>query len=322
MRTKSIIIGLGLMLALSACMKEELPVQPRTRGDAMTVSACMGPGYQDQLWLDISSGMAVSTNPKTAWDLAFESAPEGWRIYLNGSKLMTAWDRGAVAITQPHDTAGMGAGRRIDAPSGHRDSTAIRDWRGTDAVYIIDLGVNALGQSQGLRKFRFRSVTGTAYEFEVALLDGTQLETVTVVKDPSRSFTCYKAGVGTVPIEPPRGAWDMVVTQYTHQFYDPFMPYIVTGVLTAPTTRAALIPDAEFEAVTLADTLMHPLGSKRDAIGYDWKRYSFETSTYAVDTRMVYILQDAEGYFYKMHFIDFYGEQGQVGCPRFEVVPL
>jgi hypothetical protein len=36
----------------------------------------------------------------------------------------------------------------------------------------------------------------------------------------------------------------------------------------------------------------------------------------------VYIVQDAEGLFYKLQFIDFYSESGQVGCPSFQVVAL
>lgn len=319
---KRILIGALLTGVLSSCLKEELPVPTRARGDAMNVQACMGAGYQDQLWIDLRSGTVVSTNVKTAWDLAFESSPEGWHIYLNGSKLMTAWNIGNMDITAAHDTVGMAANKRIDAPSGHRDSTAIGDWRAGNDVFVIDRGYNAIGQSQGLAKFRFLSVSSNAFVFEVAAMDGSQLDMVTVEKDVTRAFTCYKLGEGVVNIEPPRGEWDLVLTQYTHQFYEPFLPYIVTGMLSATTTRAAVIPDSDFRTVSLVDTLAHPMQDARDAIGYDWKFYSFETSSYTVDQALVYIVQDSEGFFYKLHFIDFYSAQGQVGCPLFEVVPL
>ena len=75
-------------------------------------------------------------------------------------------------------------------------------------------------------------------------------------------------------------------------------------------------------SVTLDDTLQFPFSSARDAIGYTWKYYSFDTGSYTVDPSLVYIVQDAEGYFYKLRFVDFYSEQGEVGCPRFEVQPL
>ncbi|HPF89363.1 MAG TPA: HmuY family protein [Flavobacteriales bacterium] len=321
MRTDPI-LGALVLLGFSSCLREELPVPARERGAAMTMQTCMGPGYQDQLWLDLRTGTVVNTNVKTVWDLAFESAPDGWRIYLNGSKMMTAWNIGPADITAAHDTLGMAAGRKIDAPSGHRDSTAFGDWRGQDDVYIVDLGFDAIGLPQGLRKFRFHTVSATEFTFEVARLNGTQLTSVTVPKDPARSFTCYRTGAGVLPIEPGQGDWDLVVTQYTHQFYEPFLPYIVSGVLSAPGVRVAEMNVTDFDAVTLADTLAHPFNNARDAIGYDWKTFIFESASYEIDPTRVYIVMDAEGYYFKLRFIDFYSEQGQVGCPRFEVVPL
>jgi hypothetical protein len=321
MRTPA--IALTTLLLLSACMKEELPVPAAPRGDARELQVCMGPGYQQQVWMSLASGEVVSSNPKTAWELSFEGAPDGWRIMLNGSRLMMAWNIGNVDITQPTDTAGMSQAMRIDAPSGDPDSTAFGDWRGSGNVYVVDLGYNALGQQLGFRKVRPVSVSAAAYTFQVAQLNGSALQTVSVAKDPQRSQVHYSFANGVVAIAPPDGAWDLVFTQYTHQFYVPFLPYIVSGVLIdGSTTRVARIPGASFEAVTLADTLQYPMTRKRDAIGYDWKAYSFETSSYTVDAGLVYILQDAQGFFHKLHFLDFYNDMGQVGCPRFAVKPL
>jgi len=264
----------------------------------------------------------VATNVKTDWDLAFESAPDGWRIMLNGSRLMTVWDRGAVDMAQPLDTVGMAMGRRIDAPSGNRDSTAFGDWRGSGHVHIVDLGYTPLGEWLGARKVRLLDVDATRYVLEAAQLDGSGIQTINVPKDGSRSFTSYHFTMGVVPIEPPRSSWDLVFTQYTHQFYDPFLPYIVTGVLSSADTRVATVHGRAFSEVTLTDTVQFPFSSARDAIGYDWKTYSFETSSYTVDEDKVYIIRDPEGYFHKLRFLDFYSDMGQVGCPRFEVVPL
>lgn len=317
------ITGLCCALLLSACLKDELPAPVQPRGEGRSVQVCMGSGYQDQVWLDLGTGTVVSTNPKTAWDLAFESSADGWRVMLNGSRLMTAWNLGAVDITQPTDTNGMGAARRIDAPSGDPDSTAFGDTRGTNDVYVIDLGYNALGQPLGLRKVRMIGVTSTTFTFDAAQVDGSGVQSVTVPKDVSRSYTNYSFANGVVAIEPPTGTWDLVFTQYTHQFYDPYIPYIVTGVLTAPgRTRIARLSNADFSTVTLADTLAHPFASRRDGIGYDWKTYSFDSGSYTVDATIVYIVEDGQGYFHKMRFLDFYNEQGEVGCPLFEVVPL
>lgn len=315
-------IAMAALATLSSCLKEELPVPAHERGAGMSLETCMGPGYQDQLWLDLRTGEMRSSNVKTAWDLAFESEPDGWHIFLNGSKLMTAWNIGPVDITAAHDTTGMAAGQRIDAPSGDRDSTAIGDWRGRNDVFIIDLGFDAIGMPQGLRKIRFVSMSNAAFTFDVARLNGSQLTTVTVPKDPARSFTCYRIGSGVVSVEPPRGEWDLVMTQYTHQFYEPFLPYLVAGALSAEGVRVAEFETQDFDAISLADTASNPFSTARDAIGYDWKDYNFETGAYEIDRSRAYIVEDAEHYFHKLRFVDFYGEQGQVGCPRFEVVPL
>lgn len=319
---RSIVIPV-LAVLLTSCMKEELPVPARPPGEVRTMSVCMGPNYQDQVWVDLSSASVVSTNIKTAWDLAFESSSDGWRIMLNGGKGMAAWNIGNVPIAQQTDTAGMSAAKKIDASSGDPDSTAFGDWRGTDNVYVIDLGFNTFGASMGLRKVRPIAANATSFTLETASIGGNNVNTITVTKDPARSFTHFSFANGTVQIGPPRGAWDICFTQYTHQFYEPFLAYIVTGVLSdRSTTRVSRITSMDFKHVVLADTLQYPLRSASDAIGFDWKEYSFDTSSYTILPQRSFIIQDADGIFYKLRFIDFYGDAGQVGCPKFEIEAL
>jgi len=241
---------------------------------------------------------------------------------LNGSRLITAWNSGQQDIAIATDTTGMFAGRRIDAPSGALDSTAIGDPRSTQDVFVIDLGFNSLGQALGLRKIQFLEVSADRYRFRTAPVDGTDVLEREVVKDPVRTFTMFSFAEGTIPIEPPTGSWDLVFTQYTHQFTDPFIPYIVTGVLTPPGVRISRIAGADFASVSLADTVANPFRTDRDAIGYDWKIYSFDEGTYIVDPSLVYVVQDGDGYFHKLHFIDFYSALGVVGCPRWEIAGL
>ena len=57
-------------------------------------------------------------------------------------------------------------------------------------------------------------------------------------------------------------------------------PYIVTGILTPPGVRVARITGADMAAVSLADTMQHPFSTARDAIGFDWKTYSFDNGVY------------------------------------------
>lgn len=316
----SIPIIAGLLLA--SCMKEELPAPRAERGEARSTQLCMGSGYTQQLWFDLSSGDVVSENVRTAWDLAFESAPDGWRILLNGSRLMTVWPLGAVDITAAHDTSGLSAIRRVDAASAVDDSLAFGDWRGTDNVFIVDLGLGNDGAPLGLRKVRFNSVNATSYQMQHAALDGSGLTSATILKDPGRSFTSWSFNGGVLPIEPVVGTWDLCFTQYTHQFESYDLDYLVNGVLSARTTRVSRITGKAFEDITIADTLAYPMSAARNGIGYDWKAYSFETSSYSIVPGLAFIVRDADGYLYKLRFLEFYGAQGQTGCPLFETVPL
>ncbi|MBK9176166.1 MAG: hypothetical protein IPM46_07490 [Flavobacteriales bacterium] len=179
------LVPIAAVVLLASCMKEELPAPRAPRGDARSTQLCMGSGYARQLWFDLGSGQVVSENARIDWDLAFESAPDGWRVLLNGSRLMTAWPLGPVEITAPHDTAGLSALRRVDAASASDDSLALRDWLGTANVYIVDLGINSDGLPLGLRKMRLNSVSPTTYQIDVAQLNGSGLASFTVIKDPN-----------------------------------------------------------------------------------------------------------------------------------------
>lgn len=311
-----------LSTAFTGCLKEELPVparqEPGTGAVPVIGQVCMGFLYGDQNWMDLETATVLSTNSILAWDLAFESAAEGWHVRLNGARVMRAWDIGAVDIEQPADTNGFGAGMRIDATSGNPDSTAIGDWRGSDHVYLVDKGINALGARQGFVKIRFLGVDATSYTLQVAALNGSGLRTITVPKDHTRHNTHLHIANGVVDIEPPKGTWDVVLTQYTHQYYEPMMQYVVRGMLSAPGVRVSRMRPAP-ASVTLNDTLTTPFNTALDAIGFDWKSYDIDAGLYHVYPNLVHIVQSASGRFVRLRFLDYYGPSGAAGCPQFEV---
>lgn len=320
MRTPLPALCLSVVL-FSGCLKEELPVPARVTGGVVKGQACIGADYGEQLWYDLGSNAIVGSNSKLDWDLAFECGAEGWRVRLNTSRFMRACPTTLAAISGAMDTTGFGPDWRIDHPAGSPDSTAVRDWRTGMHVFAVDLGYNVIGLPMGIRQLRVVSVDAGSYTFEVAKLNGADLQTFTIAKDPVRSYVHFNMLSGqAVTIAPPRGQYDLVFTQYTHQFYEPYQSYIVTGAINGFSgARVARLINSDFGAVTLADTLQHPFTSDEDGVGYDWKDYDFGTSSYIIHPDHVFIVQDGEGFFYKMHFIDFYNEQGERGCPTFEV---
>jgi hypothetical protein len=319
------LIALAMLgMALGGCMKEELPVPKHPRGGAVECVARVGPNYDQQLWFDLSTYSVVAQNGKMDWDLAFESAPEGWQVRLNYSRLMRT-HHSTAAWEEPTDTLGFGNTWKIDLPNGRTDSMAVGDWRDGQPIYILDMGYDAMAMPIGLRKLQILGNSPTSFEFRTARMNGSDSRTYTVVKDPARRYTHFSlTSEQVVTIGPPIGEYDMVFTQYTEQFLppDPYQAYLVTGVLGGHSGARVARLSGNFAQVTLADTLAHPFSTDQDAIGYDWKAYSFDTGFYEVYSDQVYIVQSHSGYFYKLHFVDYYDEQGLKGSPKFEVVPL
>ncbi len=323
MKARVIIPAVGAML-FSSCLKDELPVPARPTGEVVTGQACLGSDYGDQLWYDISTNSVVSTNSKMDWDLAFECGVDGWRVRLNTSRFMRALATSSTDITQPLDTNGFGTQWRVDHNTGSPDSTAIDDWRIDEPVYALELGFSEIGLPMGVRQVRVTSVDASGYTFEIAQMNGSNVQSFTIAKDPSRSYVHFKISSGQpVTIAPPKGSYDLVFTQYTYQFYEPPTAYLVTGAVNAFSgMRVAEVVNADFDAVNLSDTLTHPFSKDDDAIGYEWKEYDFDLGVYVMHPERVFIVHDAEGSFHKIHFIDFYNDQGERGCPTFEVVTL
>lgn len=315
-------MGGSVLLLCSGCLKEELPVPAHVQGDAVEGEACIGTDYSQQVWFDLGTNSIVSTNSKMDWDLAFECGPDGWQVRVNTSRFMRAVATAQTDITQPLDTTGFGTTWRIDHNSGSPDSTAIRDWRSDQPVYALDLGYSTTGLPIGVRQLQVLSVDAGGYSFRIASMNGSGVQTFTVAKDPLRSYVHFSiAGAQVVNIAPPKGSYDLVFTQYSYQFYEPLMAYLVTGATAGFSgIRVARLLSDDFAGVALTDTLEHPFIKDEDAVGYDWKEYDFDAGVYMVHSDRVFIIEDAQGLFHKLHFTDFYNDLGERGCPTFEVV--
>jgi len=320
----------GVLILLIAgctcsCEKEELPVPKHDAGDVITNSISMESDYRFQLFFDLETNTMVKKNLKTDWDLGFETTPSGFHIILNTAKAMFSANTLQANFTAITDTIGLDF--TWDEASGHLDSTAIKDWTGTQNVYIIDRGFNELGTHLGFKKIIFQSVNSTDYSVRFANLDGTNDVTYQVAKDEIYNFAFLSLnGNGSiVSIQPPKEDWDIVFTQYINIFYDenPALPYLVTGCITNRNkVEVAQVFDKDFVAMTLNDVGSYSFSSNINTIGYDWKFYDFGTGQFTVFTNQNYIIKSTEGKYYKLHFIDFYDNFGNKGTPTFEFQEL
>lgn len=323
---KKVLLGISILVLLASCERDELPVAPHDPGEVETASVEMGVDYKWQIYFDLGTNKNVGQNIKTIWDLGFETSADGYHVVLNAAKFMYAYNTGETEFNLVTDTNGITAHHTWDEASGNVDSTAIGDWRVDNPVYIIDRGYNELGQHQGYRKVQFLSVDNSGYQVHIAKLNGTLDTTMAILKyaDYNLSFLSFNGKAKLVEVEPLKDTWDLVFTQYTHIFYgeEPVTPYLVTGCILNRNGTRAILDTTAFENITFEYAQSQMLSQNINSIGYDWKVYDFDNGSYHIFTELNYIIQDAEGFYYKLHFIDFYDNQGQKGSPKFEFQKL
>lgn len=321
---KQLITLCSLAFLFGACQKKELPAPAFDRGDVITNEVDMGSTYKEQIWYSLSSNRIISSNHKTDWDLAFETSATGNHIYLNGSKAMKTYKTAFTDLSAVNDTTGLEVYSKADAPSGNSDSTAFEDIQANSVVYIINRGFSETGAVLGFYKLKMTSLSATQFVFEYGDIFGTQISQATVNKDEDYNFVMFSFNTNQqLVIEPKKTEYDICFTGYTHIFLHPFQYYQVTGVLQNQyRTRTILIKDRPFADIGINDTLGRQFSAFRNAIGYEWKTFNLNTNLYAVDPSYCYIINDHNGFFYKLHFIDFYNSSGIKGVPKFEFKKL
>lgn len=305
---------------LVGCTTQELPVAAPLPGTEQTAVVDIGTDYRFQAFFSLEKGLETGRVEKVAWDLAFESGENAFRIWLNTSKMMRAAFFEAATFASKRDTLGFASRARLDASSGHLDSTAIGDWRGKEGVYLIDRGFDPVGGHLGFAKVRFRSVGLGNFVWEMASLGDTAATVVNTSANfaSSRLFVSLNNGQ-TILAAPPAADWDLYFGQYTHLFPNevPPLPYLVVGVLLNPiNTFATYRGEDGFEQANVQSELNVLLQSKIDIIGYDWK--TFTGNNFVTNTRRWYLIRTASGQLYKLRFIDFYGPQGNKGAITFK----
>ncbi len=147
-------------------------------------------------------------------------------------------------------------------------------------------------------------------------MSGTPSGEWTLPRSPQPQYLSLDKPGHTIAILPP---WEveLILTRYVHYFPDQpeqFRYYPVVGALLPMGRRVAVVSASEisFEDFTYASLSQLQWTTQRDAIGYDWKRYSFETGTYVID--FVTVLRAGNGTqsaYYKAQFVDFYDEAGR-----------
>ena len=103
----------------------------------------------------------------------------------------------------------------------------------------------------------------------------------------------------------------------------PIVPYLVTGVLLNNNTpHSTKIFEKNFEAISREDAIGPHSNHRIDNIGYNWKWYDFDAGYYITDPSKNYVFKAQTGKYFKIHFLDWYNQNGEKGAPSFEYSEL
>lgn len=294
----------------------------------------LGPQYLFNAYYNLASNKVVQASTNFDYDLAFECADDGWHILLNTAVFMQAGN----TLNKNFDDVNSQSGveMNFDPSTGNLDSTAVGRWfeiNSSDTlfyknVYVIDLGLDETGNPLGYKKVVFEDLSNGEYTIRHANLDGTEDFTTTIAKNQEVGFTgfTFNNGGGAVNFQPETSKWDLYFGQYTTLLFageEPY-PYIVRGVLTNRTGVRAMLYQGEksFADLEYADVSNVTFPDALDGIGHDWKYYNLEEGFYAVETEKVYIIHNAAGNFFKLHFLSYFNDEGENGYPQFEFKKL
>lgn len=320
--SKSAHLALSLLfMALVACDRGELPIEPYDRGGVKLKQFDMGETYDLTAYFDLGSNTFVKTLYKYDWELAFDCSDSLEFVYLNSGLYMRSVLLDDTSFAKAYNP------KEYELRPDHYlhviDSMPLKGLVNSNRVAIIDLGVDNLGEPRGFRKIKVQYADGQ-YTLLFGNVNAETPQRLTIEKngDYNTSQVNLQLGVQS-QLEPPKNEYDLFFTQYTHMFYEPYTPYLVNGVLLNPhETLVGVENEIPFEDINLEMARAMSLNKKRDGVGYDWKYYNLEEGTYIIDTERTYIIKDSEGFYYKIRFVDFYAEDGVKGAPTFEYQQL
>lgn len=314
-----------VFIVLLGCEQNEIPIKQHSSGNITSKQINMGSSYSQQIFYNLNDNTVITENEKTDWDLAFESSSEGWNIIINSSTFSQLAELSDINFNDHISVNNLNW--RYDNPLGIRDETAFGDYRNKNSVYILDRGYKLNGNNRGYKKIIIDSINNTSYYIKYANLDNTSMQNLEIKKDNTYNFQYISLDNDeTINIEPKKENWDLLFTQYTHLFLDneETPAYLVTGVLTNYLNNIMVATDTinTFKDIELNMIDQYNFTNEQNEIGYNWKLYNFTSQSYIVKADITYIISDIDGRYFKLHFIDFYNDNGEKGNPKFEIQKL
>ncbi|MAN26705.1 MULTISPECIES: T9SS type A sorting domain-containing protein [Mesonia] len=291
------------------------------------VDLSMGAGYENEVFYDFSSNNS-QTFTASDWEIAFlRTSATNMAIRINdgiGIQVFEAsnsendWETIDVAneanwtplynSDQDWFVGAFDNASETSSPFGYGWGVydmASHTVQGT-IIFVLKYDENTY------RKLFIEEYLG-GYTFKYATWDNSTstwsedtTETVSNSNNPDRIFNYYNFTTGSEVIaEPASTDWDLKFTQFTtdYPYNGGTMKYVVTGVLNHPNTIIAKSVESGNGNPNNQNYL-----SEINTIGYDWKEYDYQASTYNVDDEKYYYVKDTiNNEVFRLHFTSFEG---------------
>lgn len=297
-----------------------------------------GAEFPQQAYIDLSRLQQTAVD-KYSWDLGFYTEAGAFAVVLNSAAhtMARSIDKTDLATVTAEDTVSfgfemqipppnydpsVGAGAWIDSPDGNLEKTAFGAISATDSenkVFIVKRDGD-----QNWKKVRVLQ-NGDSYIIEYADINAASFESVEIAKDQAYNFIFFDLDNGIVPVEPAKDAWDLMYGTYTEllNLGGPGMniPYGYKDyiVINRHDTKVAMvmIEAIAYEAFSTTDIETLEFSTAVNAMGAEWRSGGGPSSGPALYDDRYFVIQDAEGSYFKLKFTRLTATNGERGYPEF-----
>lgn len=315
------------LVLVYGCERPEKPIKPFDRGGVLTQSVAMGNSYQNHVFFNLDSNKIVKTINCLDWDIAFDCRNDRNIILLNNGRGVYAAATAQTDFANVKDTVGLKF--LWGQPNLNSDSLAMgRWWQKPDELFVINLGVDNSGIPLGFIKCMPQLQSDLSLKFTWCKLEENNPKVSIIKKKPDHNFS-YFSLLNNKPadIEPPSASWDIWFTQYVKMVYSSDFKItqnyqLVGALINHERLNLAFDFTTPYADISTDNLAKYNFVTIRDGIGYEWKTFDFGTNAYTVNDKMNYIIKVKDGFYYKLHFLDFYNDLGVKGYPKFEFQKL
>lgn len=304
---KTILQTLLLLITSTALLAQE------------TVEIRTGSGNSNQVWYGLETGKSVEA-ALADWDLGFSINGISSTILTNTAKGMKMWVYdGSVDDFEKLDTTGLTSTwkelNNSDTSWAHGAFSQAADpsnafdlgW-GTYNMTTHQVSANRIFvlkmADEKVQKIMIEKLVSGTYFLRHASLDNAMDMTHEIKKSDfaGKNFGYFDlASHKTVDLEPMSEEWDLLFTKYTTLIPtgpNSSLAYAVAGVLSNSAVRTTKVYPVD-NPDTYSD-YNKEFHTAINTIGYNWKKYDFQSSEYVIEDSTVYLVQAQNGDVWKL----------------------